>query len=105
MIDLIKSENNFPLTPNQVSLIIISNGKLSETETDYTLTVETGHADAILSWSVAKELVPGLDVTEIQRLLGDTIYRQYLVIYNSSRRLQYDQSSKETSEPSSQSDT
>ena len=102
MIDLFKSENNGALTPNQVSLIIIANGKLSETETHYTLTVDTGHADSILSWSVLKEQVPNVAPEEIQKLLGDTIYRQYLVIYNSSRRLKYDESSKASSESPSQ---
>jgi len=99
MIDLIKSENNSALTPNQVSLIIISNGKLVETETEYTLNVDTGREDSILSWSVPKEQVPGLEAAEVQRLLGDTIYRQYLVIYNSSRRLTYDQSGEASTEP------
>lgn len=98
MIDLIKSENSGALTPNQVSLIIIANGKLTENETHYTLTVDTGHEDSILSWSVLKEQVPNVPPEEIQKLLGDTIYRQYLVIYNSSRRLKYDQSSEASTE-------
>lgn len=101
MIDLIKSEKNEILTPNQVSLIIISNGKLTETDTEFTLNVDTGVENSILSWSVDKEQVPGISPEEIQKLLGDTIFRQYLVIYNSSRRLKNDQSSEEVAQPSS----
>lgn len=105
MIDIMTSNENGVLTPNQISVIILANGKLTETETHFNLTVTVGEEDNQLSWSVLKEQVPGLDKEEIKRLLGDTILRQYQVVYNSSRRLKYDQSSEKTSESPSQSES
>lgn len=93
MITLVKSPEGKTLTPNQLSLLIVSHGKLVETEADFRLVVEP-REDVHLAWSVPKELVPGLSEADIKLLLGDTIYRQYLVMYNSAGRLEYDQSSE-----------
>lgn len=101
MIKLVKSSEGKTLTPNQLSLLIVSHGKLVESETDYALIVEP-REDIQLKWTVPKELVPGVSEEDIKLLLGDTIYRQYLVMYNSAGRLEYDESSEATKESQTQ---
>lgn len=94
MNDLIKNSEGEYLTPHQIHLLIISNGKIleeKENEQEYILQVMVEGNEKPLEARVAKELVPGVDETTIKSMLGDAIFREYTVKYHSSKRLEKQQ--------------
>jgi hypothetical protein len=89
MNDLIKNEVGEYLTPHQVHLLIMSNGKLIEVnESEYVFEVLVEGTEKPLEARVYKELVPNVDELTIKAMLGDAIFREYTVKYHSSKRLE-----------------
>lgn len=91
MNDLIKGTDGEYLTPHQIHLLILSEGKLSVNENEFILNVLIEGSDKLLQSRVAKEMVPGLFDMTIKSMLGDAIFREYTVKYHSSKRLEKQQ--------------
>jgi len=85
-IQLIKDENKNILTPKQVHYLLLTCGKLVQHDDEFEMVLEFVNTEDVISFSVKKELVPGVSEDDVRMLLNDAIYREYTVQYNSARR-------------------
>jgi len=99
MIELIKGTDGKWLAPQQVSLLILANSELTETDSEYILAfyptgMENKQLDKPFLESVPVEWVPGVLTADIKAALGDKMYREYHNLYHSTRRITDDQSNE-----------
>jgi len=97
MNDLIKHTDGKFLTPNQFLVVLLANGKITETEDRFTLDVNVNE-DCNLQHQLEKNMFPTITTQEeAKKLLTDALVSQYTVMYYSSRRLENEQSDETSS--------